>query len=661
MAQDILRNEDFKTTATFDNVRGIIYKGNGSPVGRADSANPGAIYIDNYTGQLWVALTAGDPATWRPYFSDVTNNVRIDSDVQDGDLIGIFGAGAWTVGSSMSVSKNGIGSAGTQNAAFAAGGQLTGYRTDTSLYNGSIWSASGNLNVSKYYPAGIGAQNAGAVIGGSTAVGPISSTEQFNGTTWTSSANLNGPKIFPGSVGSTAATLAAGGGTATAVIGATEIFNGSAWSVAASLNASRQYAPNHGAQNACLISAGCTGTTVASTIAATTERFNGSSWSFGPAILQKRYAQMSFGSENAGLMTGGDTNGGTGATVLSEIFNGSSWASTGALSLKVNTAASAGSQAAGFIAGGYNGTNFQVRTELHNQTIYRKLTYNSSQCALNIGMAYNVTTTSLTASVMRGDLPSTYIAGNKVSGADGNNSVYFGISRFNNVDNNVFVSSATATISSISVSTTHNATLNLSVSINTGFAVGGLLLISGGGSSTKTVIVGGTASAPIVRWENVSSSASTSLTVGCLWGQRIVYDSVGIIAAGTVAYITQSDSTAISDFYKGRYGDTLYIPYANVSGTNGSSQIAGTYKIALAEVSGGLVTYTIDLPTAMNFTETGIGKVTLLQQLVTSALSQGLGGITGRAFSADDIILGYRNKMRIPMNPFQDDLSNGRF
>lgn len=655
MAQDILRNEDFKTTATFDNVRGIIYKGNGSPVGRADSANPGAIYIDNYTGQLWVALTAGDPATWRPYFQDITNNIRIDADVQDGDLIGIFGRGSWATTGSMSVGKSHASMAGTVNASFVAGGydQAGAVLSVAELFNGSIWSLASNLSVSKGQMASCGSQNAGLVAGGATTTN-TNATELFNGSSWAISGVLSTSKVpVGGGIGTQNAGLVAGG-FMVAAVSVTELFNGATWSIGSNLLFARSYSAPAGSQNAGLISAGYTTTNVNSS-----ELFNGSAWSKGPVLTSRRHLAGA-GSQNAAWAGGGFISA---STSLCEIFNGSSWSATGVMTGNKASAAGSGSQNGGLVAGGETGTGTgRTRiSEIHSQSTYRKLTYNSSQCALNIGMAYNVTTTSLTASVVRGDLPSTYIAGNKVSGADYNNSVYFGISRFNNVDNNVFVSSATATISSISVSTTHNATLNLSVSINTGFAVGGLLLISGGGSSTKTVIVGGTPSAPIVRWENVSSSASTSLTIGCLWGQRIVYNSVDIIAAGTVAYVTQSDSIAISDFYKGRYGDMLHIPYANVSGTNGSSQIAGTYRIASAQVSVGLVTYTIDLPTAMNFTETGIGKVTLLQQLVTSALSQGLGGTTGRAFSADDIVLGYRNKMRIPMNPFQDDLSNGRF
>jgi hypothetical protein len=254
-------------------------------------------------------------------------------------------------------------------------------------------------------------------------------------------------------------------------------------------------------------------------------------------------------------------------------------------------------------------------------------------------MAYNVTTTSLTASVMRGDLPSTYVPGN----------TWFGISRFNNVDNNVYVSSATATINSISSSLANQATLNLSADIATGFAVGGILLISDG---TKVPVVGGTSTAPIVRWENVSSSASTSLTVACLWGHRMTFGEVTIEGNGsgslTISQLTDETTTA---FYKGRVGDSIYIPYSATSGAAGSSIYAGTYTIQSVIMDGDYAIYTVESPITSSEMEMGIGGVTVLQQIVCKSNS----------FSADDIALGYRNKMRFPMNAIQDDMSNGRF
>ncbi len=253
-------------------------------------------------------------------------------------------------------------------------------------------------------------------------------------------------------------------------------------------------------------------------------------------------------------------------------------------------------------------------------------------------MAFNSTSTSLTASVLRGDVPSNYVPSNS----------WFGISRYNNIDNSIFVTSVTATINSISSTVTNQAVLNLSTSLTNGFAIGGLLLISNG---LKVPIIGGNLLNPIVRWENVSTSATTSLTVGCIWSQRIVYSLMNIASSGTTATVTQTATLQFNPSFKGKVGDTLVIPYSNISGTNGSSNFYGTYQITnVTSPATDIIAYTITLPTSLSgISETNIGHITLMQQLICSTAS----------LAPEDIILGYRNKMRIPMNSFYDDLSNG--
>ncbi len=214
------------------------------------------------------------------------------------------------------------------------------------------------------------------------------------------------------------------------------------------------------------------------------------------------------------------------------------------------------------------------------------------------------------------------------------------------IDNNVFVNSVTATISSISSTISNQAVLNLSATLTGGFAVGGLLLIS---NNLKVPILGGTEIAPVVRWENVSTSASTSLTVGCIWGQRITYSAMNIASSGTTATVTQTATVQLTSNYKGRVGDLLMIPYSNISGTNGSSILYGTFQISnITFPSADIAAYTIVLPQTLAISENNIGNITVLQQINCKAV-----------LSAEDVVLGYRNKMRAPMHPLQDDLSNG--
>ncbi len=638
MPQSILRNEDFKAGALFNNVRGVTYKNSGSPVNKISSPSPGAIYIDDLTGQLWIATASGDPATWRPYFSEITNNIRIDSDVQDGDMIGIFGLGSWAVTGNISSAKQQLAGAGAGNAAWIAGGFNTAVQRVTELYNGTIWSTSGLLSITKNGLSGTGAQNAGLIAGGATISARTNLSELFDGSAWATSGTLSIAKYFASMAGTTNAALFAGGQTVSGITAVSELFNGATWAVGSNISVSRYTQAGSGAQNAAFIAGGFGSANLSSV-----EIFNGSAWSLAGQLSVARASMMGSGSQNSGFAAGGNI---VSRVSTTELFNGSSWATSGALSVAKYNSAAAGSQNAGLVAGGIT-TGATRTSEFHTQSIYRKLTYSSLQSAQNIGMAYNVTTTSLTASLMRGDLPSTYIPGNALSTTYSNN-VWFGISRFNNPETNCFVSSATATISTISSSLTNQATLNLSTAITTGFALGGVLLISNG---TKVPIIGGTALAPLVRWENVSSSASSSLTVSCLWGQRIKYNSVNITSSGTQATITQVTDIQLPAFYKGRVGDALLIPYSSSAGANGSTLYAGTYLIQdISYPTASTVAYLISLPFSVNnISESTVGGVTLLQQTMCRA----------GAFSAEFVALGYRNKMRNPMNPIQDDLSNG--
>ena len=61
----------------------------------------------------------------------------------------------------------------------------------TQLFNGTAWTAGGNLNVSRFSHGCAGSQNACFVVGGQNAAGAVAGTlasqETFNGSSWSSS------------------------------------------------------------------------------------------------------------------------------------------------------------------------------------------------------------------------------------------------------------------------------------------------------------------------------------------------------------------------------------------------------------------------------------------------------------------------------------------
>ncbi len=266
--------------------------------------------------------------------------------ITSGDLVGIYGAGSWSAGSNLTVSRKNAASAGSQNAAIVTGGlnQANQAEINTELFNGSTWSASGNLILSRYTAAGAGSQNSAIVAGGANAAASaVSSTELFNGSTWFTSGNLNFTRTEVTGTGSQSAAIVAGGLSATTW---TELFNGSTWSVSGNLNAARSGAASAGSQNSTVVI------------------------------------------------------GGTGSESGTALFNGSAWSASGNLTISRYYATGAGSQNAAIAAGGNDGANTLGSTELHNQILYRKLTYNNFREAKNIGIAADVNGTSLNVKIV---------------------------------------------------------------------------------------------------------------------------------------------------------------------------------------------------------------------------------------------------------------------
>ncbi len=160
-----------------------------------------------------------------------------------------------------------------------------------------------------------------------------------------------------------------------------------------------------------------------------------------------------------------------------------------------------------------------------------------------------------------------------------------------------------------------------------------------------------TAIAPIVRWANVSSSASPAITVTPIWGHRFSdWSTTGITLTNNslVLSMTSTSYNVSSTIFQRfcRVGGTVYIPYSATSGTNGSLLNAGTYYIN--SVTGFSVSVT--KKNTLSATEAAtVGGITIYQHAFTSPT----------CFDNDAVVLGFRNKMQIPYNAFNDDSCNG--
>ncbi len=407
--QDIVNNELEAPKLNFNSFNLVLSAAAGLPA--AGTASVGALYVDTNSGNLYRKGDTGLGSTSWVQISSVTSTVfqnhyrqihiaGVSVTATDtgapayGDLVGLYGAGAWTLlgaGGNLIISKSSMGFGGAQNASWIAGGSNVAGNviSNTDLFNGSSWSTSANLNVSKNFLASAGSQNSALIAGGRNGAGnAISNTDLFNGSSWSTSTNINVSKYRAVGAGVQSAFLIAGGlNAANGVLSNTDLFNGSSWSTSANLNVSRWTPSNTGSQNATLITGGGLSTALGSGTT-NTEIFNGSAWSTSGYLTIARYALSGAGSQNASLITAGlDING---ASISNcELFNGSVWSNSGNMNISRSYLACAGSQNSALIAGG-SIVDAQNSTELHTQTTYRKIYSREYNNAKSIGILINV-------------------------------------------------------------------------------------------------------------------------------------------------------------------------------------------------------------------------------------------------------------------------------
>ena len=257
-------------------------------------------------------------------------------------------------------------SCGTQTAGLIFGGNNVsdsppGVQSTTLDWNGSSWTAGGNMNTARRRLGGAGTSTAALGFGGYLPSPFSTATEAYNGTSWTTlSATLaTGTGHMHGS-GTADSALSAGGATSTAGAVATSYeFNNtinaitqSSWSNGGNLNTARRFLGGTGTATAGLVFGGFQ--TSPGTNNAESEEYNGSSWSEGNNLNNARRGIEGFGTQTAGVGVGGFPPPG----VRTEEYNGSSWSNeTDFATQRMNMFGSAGTQTAGLIFGGSGSVN----------------------------------------------------------------------------------------------------------------------------------------------------------------------------------------------------------------------------------------------------------------------------------------------------------------
>lgn len=182
------------------------------------------------------------------------------------------------------------------------------------------WASSSNMTNAKSYRFGGGTTEAAFAAGGSPF--PIASTEEYNGSGWSAGGDLGTARYEGASAGTLTAGLVAGGITTTPQSG-TEEYDGSSWTAGGALNTARYSQGGFGIQTAAVYSSGFPGTTT------DTEEYNGTSWSEGNNQSQHRGDVGTAGTLTAGMIFGGQGPGGIYANT--ELYDGTNWTTAAAM------------------------------------------------------------------------------------------------------------------------------------------------------------------------------------------------------------------------------------------------------------------------------------------------------------------------------------------
>jgi hypothetical protein len=242
----------------------------------------------------------------------------------------------------------------------------------------AAWSSGASAtNSPRIFSGGDGPINAGWMAGGGSASpNDIANTEEYNGSGWSAGGDLPGATYGAAGVGPQTAALFFGGNNGSILAAAYE-YDGSSWASPTSMPTGRQYINRAGTQTAALASGGANPNTASNT---TTSEYDGSSWTAGGALpVGKEYAAGT-GTLTAALLAGGYFQpGGTTEPTATLYYDGSSWTSAGTLPAGRWNTQGFGTQTDAVVAGGqpapaghatggirWNGTSWSTDASLAN-------------------------------------------------------------------------------------------------------------------------------------------------------------------------------------------------------------------------------------------------------------------------------------------------------
>ena len=280
-----------------------------------------------------------------------------------------YNGSGFSAGGNLTSARRAMGGTGQTPAGLVFGGYTTTRVGLTEEYNGSSWSESGDLSTTRYAISSANGSPQTAALGfAGYATAASNATEEYNGTSWTAGGTLNVATFDAAGAGTQTSALMCGGSKPGVASNITELYDGSSWTTSGTLNLGRQLNMAFGTQTAAVTLGGIK-TFSPDVTTNTIETFNGSTWSTSPATLATSRSQaFGIGAPTAGIVFGGSAPGPK--LSVAEEYNFSTntvtaaaWSSGGATNTALGSTAGSGSQTAGIVFSGANNLN---NTELYN-------------------------------------------------------------------------------------------------------------------------------------------------------------------------------------------------------------------------------------------------------------------------------------------------------
>ena len=336
-----------------------------------------------------------------------------------------YNGSSWTAGGTLPAVRGNGGQSGTQTAGFVFGGYSPSSASTLSLtYDGSSFSATpGSLN-NAYSESGFsvsGTQSSSWISGGTSP--STGKTEYYDGTSWTASGDMAQKRSAGGSLGTGTLGLYAGGSEPTlspTTTGVTEEFGFSglppstpaadysdaivgqmyynstsgqfkaikdggaplgSWASGGNMNTAGDSFAGYGTKTATGKAGGRTtpGPSPAlTTSVATHEQYNGTSWTEVGDLNQQRWLAEASGVQTSAIIYGGANPGSASPVLDTETWNGSSWTEVNNLNTSRRSFGGAGltntsALAYGGRMGPDSGPSYRAQTELWNGSTWTEV------------------------------------------------------------------------------------------------------------------------------------------------------------------------------------------------------------------------------------------------------------------------------------------------